>query len=72
MTGLDRSTGSLTPTFTLKSLAGVVRMKINETAVLMGLTEPERPSLSDISSGTDATRLIGGSFIVLLTTKPVR
>ena len=73
VTGLDRSTGTLTPTFTQRTLAGVVRMKISDSAVLMGLTHPdEPPSLSDIASGTGATRLSRGSFIVLLTTKPVR
>lgn len=71
--GLDRSTGSLTPTLTQRTLTDVVRMKTSETAVLMGLTqpEPEPASLADIASGAGATR---GSrnFIVLLTTKPVR
>jgi general secretion pathway protein D len=72
VSGLDRSTGSLTPTFTQRTLAGVVRMKISDAAVLMGSTQPEPPSLSDIASGTSATRLSRRSFIVLLTTKPVR
>jgi len=72
VTGLDRSTGSLTPTFTQRTLTDVVRMKISETAVLMGLTQPGPPSLSDIASGTGATTLSRGSFIVLLTTKPVQ
>ena len=73
VTGLDRSTGSLTPTFTQRTLRGVVRMKISDAAVLMGLTQPdEPPSLSDIANGTGSTRLSRGSFMVLLTTKPVR
>lgn len=72
VTGLDRSTGSLTPTFTQRTLMGVVRMKISDSAVLMGLTQPGPPSLSDIATGTGATKLSPGSFIVLLTTKPVR
>ena len=72
VTGLDRSTGSLTPTFTQRTLTDVVRMKISDTAVLMGLTQPGPPSLSDIASGKDTTTLSRGSFIVLLTTKPVQ
>lgn len=72
VTGLDRSTGSLTPTFTQRTLTDAVRMKISDTAVLMGLTQPEPPTLTDIASGTGATRLSRGSFMVLLTTKPVQ
>ncbi len=72
VTGLDRSTGSLTPTFTQRTLTDVVRMRIGDTAVLMGLTQPEPPSLTDIASGTGAMTLSRGSFMVLLTTKPVQ
>lgn len=72
MSGVDRSTGSLTPTFTQRTLTDVVRMRESETAVLMGLTQHERPSLSDIASGPRATNLSHSSFVVLLTTKPVR
>ena len=72
VTGLDRNTGSLTPTFTQRTLTDVVRMKISDTAVLMGLTQPEPPSLTDIASGTGAAKLSRGIFMVVLTTKPVQ
>ncbi|MEK6320073.1 MAG: hypothetical protein AABN33_00175 [Acidobacteriota bacterium] len=74
MTALDRSTGSLTPTFTQRTFTNVVRMKESETAMLMRLTQsqPEPPSLSDIASGSGSVNLARGSFIVLLTTKPVQ
>lgn len=72
VTGLDRSTGNLTPTFTQRTLTNVVRMKTSETAVLMGLTQPEPASLTDIAGGAAATRGSRSNFIVLLTTKPVR
>jgi hypothetical protein len=82
VTELDHSSGNLTPTFTQRTLAGVVRMKINDRAVLMGLTQPETTSLSAAASGTEApqtgrqpaqaTRHSRGNFIVLLTTRAVR
>jgi hypothetical protein len=74
MTGLDRSTGSLTPTFTQRTFTNVVRMKESETAMLMRLTQaqPQSPSMSDIASGSGSVDLARGSFIVLLTTKPVQ
>lgn len=72
MSGLDRSSGRLTPTFTQLTCNNVLRMKESETAVLMGVTQPESGHLSieQIASGT--TALARGSFIVLLTTRPVR
>ena len=70
VTGLDRSTGRLTPTFTLRTLAQVVRVRIGETAVLMGfLTEPEPLSLSDIAGGASSRNVARSSFIVLLNTR---
>jgi len=71
VTGLDRSTGSLTPTFTQRTLTDVVRMRISETAVVMGLTQPEQPASPDPARGTGGTKLSPGSFLVILTTKPV-
>ena len=69
MTGVDHTTGSLTPTFTLTDL---VSMKVSETALLMGFVQPEgrRLSIEEIASGT--TNTARGGFVVLLTTKPVQ
>lgn len=72
MTGLDRSTGSLTPTFTQRSLSDVVRMKEGETAMLMGFVQPvgRQLSLDQIASG--GSNPANAGFVVLLTTKPVQ
>jgi hypothetical protein len=72
MSGLDRSSGSLTPTFTQLTCNNVLRLKESETAVLMGVSQPKsgHQSIEQIASGThDFAR---SSFIVLLTTRPVR
>ena len=72
MTGLDNSTGRLTPTFTHRTFTDVVRMKENETAILLGFVQPPGRNLSieEIASGVSSpTR---GGFVVLLTTKLVR
>lgn len=69
---LDHSTGRLTPTFTQRTFTDVVRMKDNETAMLMGFVQPEgrKLSIEEIASGvSNPTR---GGFVVLLTTKPVK
>lgn len=72
MTGLDNSTGNLTPTFTQRTFSDVVRMKESETAMLMGFIRPagRKLSLEQIASGTPNPA--GGGFVVLLTTKPVQ
>ena len=72
MTGLDRSTGNLTPTFTQRTFTDVVRMRESETAMLMALSQADPPSLSDIASGAGTSTLSRGSFLVLLTTKPIQ
>jgi type II secretory pathway component GspD/PulD (secretin) len=70
MTGLDRSTGNLTPTFIQRNVSDIVRVKRGETALLMGLVQHEAlwPSQSSRAQGTDQSR---GSFIVLLTARVV-
>ena len=72
MTGVDVSTGRLTPTFTQRTFTDVVRMKESETAVLMGLVQPggRQLSIDQIASGaSSATR---GALLVMLTTRPVQ
>ena len=69
--GVDQSTGRLTPTLTQRTLTDVVKMKDNETAMLMGLVQPAagRPlTLEEIASG--ASKPTTGAIVVLLTTKP--
>lgn len=73
LTGVDQSTGRLTPTFTQRTFTDVVKMKDNETAMLMGLVQPAagRPlTLEQIASG--ASWPTTGAIVVLLTTKPVQ
>ena len=66
MTGLDTTTGKLTPTFTQRTLSDSVRMKESETAVLMGFVQPEtRRVPMDQAAGR-------GALLVLLTTKPIQ
>ena len=72
MSGLDHSTGRLTPTFTQRTLTDVVRMKKSETAMLMGFIQPEvrKLSLEEIASGTLSPAV--GGVVVLITTRPVQ
>ena len=72
MTGLDHSTGRLTPTFTQRTLTDVVRMRENETVMLMGFVQPagRKLSIEEIASGISSP--LRGGFVVLLTTKLVR
>lgn len=72
MTSVDHTTGSLTPTFTQRTLTDLVRMKESATALLMGFTQPEgrRLSIEEIASGTTST--VRGGFVVLLTTKAIK
>jgi len=70
LTGLDPSTGRLTPVFTQRTFTDVVRMKESETAMLVGLVQPRPPSLDQIASGTTNPAVSG--MVVLLTTKPIQ
>ena len=70
MTGLDHSTGALTPTFTQRTLSDVVRMKESETVMLMGFVRPPGRKLSIEQIAGGAPNTAGGGFVVLLTTKP--
>lgn len=73
LTGVDQSTGRLTPTFTQRTFTDVVKMKENETAMLMGFVQPTggRPlTIEEIASG--ASKPATGAIVVLLTTKPVQ
>ena len=70
---VDKSTGSLTPTFTQLSSTGALRMRESETAVLMNAVEPasRRRSIEEIAAVTeDQTR--STSLVVIITTHPVR
>ena len=73
LTGVDQSTGRLTPTFTQRTFTDVVKMKENETVMLMGFVQPtggRSLTLEQIESG--ASRPATGAIVVLLTTKPVQ
>ena len=72
VSGVDRSTGRLTPSFTQLSCAGTVRMKESETAVLMNAIQQEngQKSIEEIAAGTENEP--HRRVIVILTTRPVR
>jgi hypothetical protein len=72
MTGFDRSTGRLTPTFTQRTFNDVVRMKEGATAMLMGVIQPAGRSLSLEQIASGAANPASDGFVVLLTTKPVK
>jgi hypothetical protein len=71
LSGIDRSTGTFTPSFIELSCAGAVRMKESETAVLMNaIQQRNRPkSIEELAEGTEdqAHRLM-----VVIATRPVR
>ena len=69
MSGLDRSSGTLTPTFTQRTFSDVIRMKENETAMLTGLTQAEL-QLSPPAGGSGSAPSRGG-FVVLITTRSI-
>lgn len=72
LSGVDRSTGNLTPSFTQLSCTGAIRMKESETAVLMNAIQQENlpKSIEEIAAGTEnETR---SRVMVILTTRPVR
>jgi len=72
MTGVDITSGRLTPTFTQRTFTDVVRMKESETAVLMGLVQPggRQLSLEQIASGASRAARVG--LLVMVTTRPVQ
>lgn len=69
VTGLDHSTGTLTPTFTQRTFSDGIRMKESESAMLIGFVQPASRSLSleEIASG--ASKAAGSGLVVVLTTK---
>jgi len=72
MTGVDVSTGNLTPTFTSRTFNNQVRMKESDTALLLTFLQDAPLSVPSqrgtVSSAADSSRR---TFIVLLSTKPV-
>ena len=68
LSGLDQSTGRLTPAFTQRSFTDVVRMKESETAMLIGLIQPSVRSLSLEQIASGGTNTVNSGMIVFLTT----
>ena len=72
MTGIDHSTGRLTPTFTQRVFTDVVRMKESETAMLLGFVQAEGLKLSIEQIASEVSIPTRQGLVLLLTTKPVR
>ena len=72
LSGIDRSTGSLTPSFNQLSCAGAIRMKESETAVLMNAIQQEnrQRSIEEIAAGTENEAR--SRVMVIITTRPIR
>jgi len=68
MTGLDRSTGNFTPTFIQRTISDIVKVRLGETALVMGLVQHDAlwPSQSSRTQAADQSR---GSFVILLTAR---
>jgi len=71
LSAVDRSTGSLTPSFTQLSCTGALRMKESETAVLMNEIQPAtgQRSIEEIAAGTENEPR---RVMVIVTTRPAR
>jgi hypothetical protein len=72
LTGVDQSTGRLTPAFSQRTFTDVVRMKESETAMLIGFVQPAGRSLSLEEIAAGVARVPGGGLVVVLTTKPIQ
>ena len=70
MTGLQKSTGALTPTFIQRTVNDVVRVREGETALLLGMVQNEAlwPSFAHRSDAQPSDQS-HGSFIVLLSAR---
>ncbi|HJQ26420.1 MAG TPA: hypothetical protein VKA60_21075 [Blastocatellia bacterium] len=70
MTGVDRSTGNFTPTFTQRTMHETVLLRQNEPALLMGLIQDVMlaPAISR-SSNTQPVSQPRGNFVVLVSAR---
>lgn len=70
MTGLQNSTGSLTPTFIQRTVNEVARLRDGETALLLGILQHETLSSSFAQPPAgQASNQSRGSFVVLLSAR---
>ena len=72
ISAFDQSTGKLTPTIANQRLAEMVKMKAGETVIVMGLIQQDPPWASPAQTVAGAASLSRGSFVVLLTAKPIQ
>ena len=72
ISAFDQRTGKLTPTIVNQRLAEMVKMKAGETVIVMGLIQQDPPCASTAQNAAGAASLSRGSFVVLLTAKPIQ
>ena len=72
ISAFDTSTGKLTPTIANHRLAEMVKMKGGETVIVMGLIQQDPPWASPAQDATGAASLSRGSFVLLLSAKPIQ
>lgn len=70
-TGIERSTGTLTPTFVQRTLQDFSRVRAGETTLLFGVVQHQSSMPGTPQPAARSTDLPGGSFIVLLTARIV-
>ena len=70
-TGVERSTGTLTPTFIQRTLQDFSRVRSGETTMIFGVVQHQSSLPGTPQPAARSTELAGGSFIVLLTARIV-
>jgi type II secretory pathway component GspD/PulD (secretin) len=69
MSIVDRSTGNFTPTFIQRNMNDVVRVRPNETVLLLGLMQHDALLPAVTQSGARPADTSRGSFIILMTAR---
>ncbi len=70
-TGIERSTGTLTPTFIQRTLQDFSRVRAGEPTLVFGVVQHQSALPGTPQPAARSTELAGGSFVVLLTARIV-
>ena len=68
-TGIERSTGNLTPTFIQRTLQDFSRVRSGESTLIFGVVQHQSSLPGTLQPAARSTELAGGSFVVLLTAR---